>query len=1374
VSFALAGSVITQTGTDTTLSGIEALAGVTARTYGTGIHLRTIYEFSGVRLEVSGSLSFNPRVEMMYFDETCPLPTVQINNLGTFEIAGIETRSGYDIYTKLTAIYSAPSNTSTGYINDGGAIDVEVGGTFLWNGGEVHTGQSLVFLDGSIVRINEGIWYGRGTDNTGLYNQCVIRAKGADLEIRGLRFGGNAVLYLLKTGISVLERLEPVGTVNNIAGINTNQTATTYLPDFKSGQGNTSEIAVGYDARWELDDPSDGTNVLTVGGRSTGSSGRVEIFSNVRFTIRDAAGTPLQNAVVFSRDTDHGDRLPSAWFFDRTYNALTDANGEVAHRVLTGYAHFKGAVPGVPGQGDGYIYKRGKVNDTSDLFDFHVWTYGYQYAALTDQVLKGQGGLDVSAKLLVDTLTTQSNKAIVDAYTHCDSPAKTYDYMRSWKQDNVELPTSSELPLTKAGNILDALSFNINIDKTALVPFAFDGTTITIKADTFSGNIVTTGVAQLLNGAAIAGYITDQNGTIGQVIELGISFSGVQTGSQIKIYEAGTTTLIDSVESSGTTFEWKEVHSVDKDVDYTVIKEGTLPIRAAGISLGPAVTGVQIQQTTDRAYNASSGLVFGTTLVIDAVAKTVAVTAATTVQNLYAACVESWRAQAALENVRFPIATNGPNSFTFDTDWEVTSASIQYLSRDGMRFLNTGGDITATWAAILSSGNVASSTVEYQQILGAAPTNALNTGNIDQLVQVFGDATHGNFDYSNYLVIKSQANGYYEAIADVVGQYGQLEDQLYNIVLLPVAIPDFITGNPAVTGLSLVDHGATPITWNGKDYSITITDTGANTGDNIQRWLNYNKSLDATFEGFEPFNLFDMVGDGTTMRGNIINSAGATLKGVRIVDGSNGPHPYFTAFTADDGTTYLPPQQIILEAPNVAAGRVFLYNVTTATAIDNALVTGAYGYSWANGSDFTAGDTILFVWASDLGDKDAIVRYGQAPASGSVSFIDSPVDDQVFQTYTAELGVGGADITEFIPDFPNLQLDINAGTTFSVTRLYIFYKYILSSEEGIQLLVGAINPIDAGTLVIDVNKVDFHLDSLVAANVTQADKKVLKRSDGLPVPISQPTGGFGISMYHDGSPVVFSTSEGLSASDRALLDSIANTQYDTAALHSDLDTYTNKDAWKGTAGGGGGLDEPGMHTALDNYANKNAFKADVSALATTAQVSAIDTTVDLSALATTAQLAPLATSAEVQALDFSTDLTGIARTTDLAGLATSAEVAALDFTTDLTGIATTAEVNAAAATIDLTGIARTTDLSPLATISQVNAAVATIDLTGLALSSEIDALDVKLNEVHAFTGLDNLNPVVVTEAGSTKTISSGAISMDVVTAENGDITIGRT
>ena len=921
---------------------------------------------------------------------------------------------------------------------------------------------------------------------------------------------------------------------------------------------------------------------------------------------------------------------------------------------------------------------------------------------------------------------------------------------------------------------------------------------MTLNNCTYTGDAVTTGLITL-NNATFNGTRTDANGTVGEIILLGISFSNLIAGSQVKIYEAGTTTIIDSVESSTTSFGWNEVYTSNRSVDYTIINEGYLPVRASQVGLGASISSVQAQQSSDRAYNASSGLTFGTTLVIDAVAKTIAVSTATTVQNLYAACIESWRDESALENVRFPIVTNGPNSFTFTDDWEVTSGSVSYLSRDGMRFLDASGNLTASWCAILSSGNDTGPAVDIQQVLGAGPTDAINTGNIDQLIKIYGDATHGNFDYRNYLVLKSRANGFYEAAADVVAQYGTLEDQLYNVVLLPEAISGFDLGDPSVTGLSITDHGASPVSWNGKTYSITITDTGGNTAANIQRWVNYNKSLDATFEGFVPFNLFDMVGAGVTRRGTIIDSAGATLKGVRVVNGSGDAHPLITSFISDDGTAYTPPKQIILSAPNLEAGRVFLYNVTTDTTIDNSLVTGGYTYNWANNTDFSGGDTILFVWASDLGDKDPIVRYGQAPEEGSVSFIDSPVDDQVFLAYTTELGIGGVDITEFIPDFPNLQIDISAGTTFSVTRLYIFYKYILSSEVGIQVLIDAINPIDAGTLVIDVNKVDFRLDSLVAANVTQSDKKVLKRSDGLPVPIAQPTGGYGISMYHDGSPVVFSTSEGLSATDRALLDSIANTQYDTAALHSDLDTYTNKDDWKGDAsGGGGGLDESGLHTALDNYSNKNDFKADVSSLATSAEVGAIDTSVDLSAIAKTAELAPLATSAEVAAIDTSVDLTGIATTADvnaaavdISGLATSAEVQALDFSTDLTGVATSAELAPLATSAevaaldfsaDLTGIARTTDLDDLATTADVTSAVATIDLSGLALTTDVEALDAGitaeqatwLSEIHAFTGLDIDNPVLVTESGSTKTISSGSIAMDVVTAQNGNITIGRT
>ena len=56
------------------------------------------------------------------------------------------------------------------------------------------------------------------------------------------------------------------------------------------------------------------------------------------------------------------------------------------------------------------------------------------------------------------------------------------------------------------------VSYNIIIDATASVPFAFDGTTITIKANNFTGNITTTGTVTLSNGATITGGIIDANG----------------------------------------------------------------------------------------------------------------------------------------------------------------------------------------------------------------------------------------------------------------------------------------------------------------------------------------------------------------------------------------------------------------------------------------------------------------------------------------------------------------------------------------------------------------------------------------------------------------------------------------------------------------------------------------------------------------------------------------------------------------------------------------------------------------------------------------------------------------------------------------------
>ena len=72
---------------------------------------------------------------------------------------------------------------------------------------------------------------------------------------------------------------------------------------------------------------------------------------------------------------------------------------------------------------------------------------------------------------------------------------------------------------------------------------------------------------------------------------------------------------------------------------------------------------------------------------------------------------------------------------------------------------------------------------------------------------------------------------------------------------------------------------------------LTITDTNNNTGENILRWLNYNLSLDATFEGKDPFYYPEMVIDNgyssyETVRGVLYGSTSNVLAGVRVIDGN--------------------------------------------------------------------------------------------------------------------------------------------------------------------------------------------------------------------------------------------------------------------------------------------------------------------------------------------------------------------------------------------------------------------------------------------------------------------------------------------------------
>jgi hypothetical protein len=666
---------------------------------------------------------------------------------------------------------------------------------------------------------------------------------------------------------------------------------------------------------------------------------------------------------------------------------------------------------------------------------------------------------------------------------------------------------------------------NDTITNSTATKLVFDGsgTTYTVSGgsisefENVSGNTVT---VTLDSSATIPSTILETSGAIVVIAPpIEVNFTNLQAGSQVVVFQAGTQVEIFREDVSGTSSQWSEAYISDIDFDYTIQKAGFLPIRATGFTASNSILSFNVSQIEDRAYQASSGLIFGVDATIDTVLKTFSVSTATTVQNFYSFFIESFISESTLTNTTFPLSTNGPNSFSLNTGYEFDGqASIGFLSRDGLRYVDTSGNVTAIYSAIQSIGEATGLQGEYQQVEGVGVTDAKATGSFDQLIQVFGDATHGNFDYRDHLVLKYQANGFRESRSDVVATYGTLEDQLYIVAMGAQSIDGLVLGNPFVSGVTVTDHGAAPVSWDAgdglKDYSITIEDSSSNSGDDILRWLNYNLSLDTVFQGKEPFNWPEMVlstGSGfETSRGVVEGSTGATLKGVRVVRTGGTPHPDFLRFQADDGSYGIPIPQYTAVITNIEPNsRLQLYNVTTASEIFNGIVvTSTYSQDYLEGSSYSVGDTVRvrLTYASGLSAK--INHQATVLASTGWSLIADQQDDQVY----ADFATDGSTITKFTADYVNDEVDLIVSTDFLASELYSWWVYNLSTEQGIREFFGGITAIDAANIKINDNTLSIYLDNTTSVTVKQSDVRRIFRGDSTgqaQYPVKEPTSGGG-------------------------------------------------------------------------------------------------------------------------------------------------------------------------------------------------------------------------------------------------------------------------
>lgn len=119
-----------------------------------------------------------------------------------------------------------------------------------------------------------------------------------------------------------------------------------------------------------------------------------------------------------------------------------------------------------------------------------------------------------------------------------------------------------------------------------------------------------------------------------------------------------------------------------------------------------------------------------------------------TLQALYSFTKEEWKSDANLIKFDFPFTPITDESFELIEGWDFKNDSSRYLIRSGgWNVRNTSGNITQTWAGIISLGSLTSGTQVYFEN-GNGATDFQLTDAVNQAVQVLSDP-NGDGNYTD-------------------------------------------------------------------------------------------------------------------------------------------------------------------------------------------------------------------------------------------------------------------------------------------------------------------------------------------------------------------------------------------------------------------------------------------------------------------------------------------------------------------------------------------------------------------------------------------------------------------------------------------------
>ena len=288
-------------------------------------------------------------------------------------------------------------------------------------------------------------------------------------------------------------------------------------------------------------------------------SGTVLQGKSVNYTVTDAGGTGLSGVKVAIYDTD-----------GTIQDALRTSSSGAVDEIVTVFNQYVNSAPSL----------------NKAPFDIRIRKYGYVYSGFQSSVSEPiKQELRLSDNLQLASTEAQAAAITGIALNFATSTAtitsnhnaqSLYDYYQYQLAQAANMPYGEDL--VRSGTAFDLSDWDF-----------------VVNGATYTGDITTTGFVTLSSGGLTVGTTVDANGTTNVS---SLTLTGLQSNSEVRVYNAGTTTELAGVENSGTSFT---ANISASSVDIVVHSLGYEYQKIEGADTSSNLT-LPIQQRVDRNY----------------------------------------------------------------------------------------------------------------------------------------------------------------------------------------------------------------------------------------------------------------------------------------------------------------------------------------------------------------------------------------------------------------------------------------------------------------------------------------------------------------------------------------------------------------------------------------------------------------------------------------------------------------------------------------------------------------------------------------------------------------------------------------------------